>query len=310
VLTITRIKPVRKQYGLRSGMQSRGTRLLSLLSLAVIGLIGSATVKASTIDVSTLLTNSTFVGNQAPTGGATVGCPIGWTCSTSGLQPGGTAYQPNEGPPDNPVIDSPSCAACSGGADISTQFVAGSDGLNTLGSTYITPNGALGTWAAQVPDHESNGSIMQTDIGTYDGTDSYEVDLWVGTPLTIFDLQQGPLPLTNPAAGATTGPIEAYFLGTGGAVLDEINVTAEATPGQWYNDPLVFTPTGAEIGQQIGFELSVGQGPNNEVADFAITPVVPTTPPPPIPEPGTFLLIGMGMVSLAYAFRRKSVRNS
>jgi hypothetical protein len=283
------------------GLKPFGMACLSLFSLALIGLIGSATVYAGTIDMSGLLTNANFSsGNVAPLPGDGVGCPIGWTCSTSGISPGGTSYQPNDPPPANPVVSGPACPGCSAGADITTQYVAGSDGLSSLGSTFITPNGGLGTWAAQVPDHEGNGTITQTGLGTYDGTDSYAVNLWVGTPLTIFDLLQGS-PLTNPGAGPS-GQITAEFLGNSGALLASISITPEATPGMWYNDPLTFTPTGAEIGQSIGFQIVVGQGENNEVADFVIEPVTTTSS---TPEPGTFALLGIALISLAYFFRRK-----
>jgi len=272
----------------------------------LVGLSGSATVYAGRIDLSTLLVNGNFqAGNLLPPPlTASVGCPLDWTCTTSGLAPGGTAYMPNgtSGSPTNPIVGFP------GGVDITTQYVAGSDGLSSLGPLFVTPHGAVGTWAAQVPDHESNGEISQTNLGLYATGDSYAINLWVGTPLTIFDLQQGS-PLTNPGAGPATS-ITAEFLGTGGVVLDSINITPEATPGMWYNVPLAtltFTPTGTQIGQAIGFAIAVGQGPNNEVADFGIEPIPPAGS---TPEPGTFVLVGAGMVSLAYIFRKKAVRSS
>jgi len=276
----------------------------------LVGLSGSATVYAGRIDLSTLLVNGNFqAGNLLPPPlTASVGCPLDWTCTTSGLAPGGTAYMPNgtSGSPTNPIVGFP------GGVDITTQYVAGSDGLSSLGPLFVTPHGAVGTWAAQVPDHESNGEISQTNLGLYATGDSYAINLWVGTPLTIFDLQQGPTPVTNPAAGPVVNGITVEFLGNAGAVLASIPITPEATPGMWYNVPLAtltFTPTGAEIGQTVGLAIAVGQGANNEVADFGIEPI-PTIVTGSTPEPGTFVLVGAGMVSLAYILRKKTTRNS
>jgi len=248
-----------------------------------------------------------------------VNCPLGWNCNANGGHtPGGTAYQPNTANANN------------GNTDQTTQYVAGSDGL---AGSMITPNGGLGSFAGEVPIIEGFGQIFQTDavavgdiqnaaLGTYVTGMTYQIDLWVGTPFTVFDLLQTsaatgscPSGLPNPCAGPVFGTITANFLGTGATNLAEpgssIPITPEATPGMWAPEIFLdYTATAADNGKPIGFSITV-QPPstgsaNNEVSDFVILPPVAGS----TPEPGTFVLVGAGMVSLAYILRKKTARSS
>jgi len=281
-------------------------RLSGLCLLA--GLIGSATAYGGTIDLSGLLVNGNFQsGNQAVKAGDTVGCPIGWQCNPGvGLSPGGVGYQPNEPPPKNYSLDT------------TIQYNPGANG--TLGAGMITPNGGLGTWAGEVPIHEGFGQILQTDfggqnaaLGTYVTGMTYQVDLWVGTPLTVFDLIQSSACGNNPCAGPIAGSITANFLGNNATNLVDplagITIAPEPTRGSWYLDTIQYTATAADNGLPIGFSITVqppggNTSSNNEVSDFVVLH------PGSTPEPGTFALIGVGVISLAYIFRRKLVRNS
>lgn len=285
MLTITRSKPVGKQYGKRFGY-------LSLVSLALVGLFASANAYATTfVDLSAILSNSSFEGgNQAPD--PVYGCPNLWTCNTVGHFPGATSYAPT-----------------------SAEYVPGSDGLAS-GSVPDGSNVAI----MPIIEGASTMTQMTTDpTDLWNSNDTYVLDLWIGTPLID--------PLDGQNASSISNAY-LYFFGTGGTLLggggDSPHNTVTLTPapaaGMWEEDIIDFTPTSAENGQQIGVQFSVdttingSNSGNDDVVNFDTSPCGTTcgtiTPPPTIPEPGTFLLIGMGMVSLAYSFRRKSVRNS
>jgi hypothetical protein len=235
-------------------------RVAFVLPVTLVGLFASANAYGNVILDGTLQ-NSSFELNPNKTS-----CPTDWTCGGTLGNPGfATSYDVT-----------------------SAQYTAGADGI-----PGVVPFGAA---AATMPfPVEGSGSIMQTGLGSYVSGDTYQVDLWVGTPKT--------LPSDNTTATAAVGTITAYFLGNGGAQLDAITVTPSAV-GQWVSTPLTFTPTGDQIGQTIGFMLFVNGSPvgggsgNNAVADFDIGAV---------PEPATFGLLGLGLLGLGVA--RKKLRS-
>jgi len=245
------------------GAGSFAFALLSLFPMVFAGLVDSTPAYGGTIDLGTLLVNPSFeAGNDAS------GCPIDWTCGGSPT-PGFSSYLVT-----------------------SAQYTAGSDGL----TSGIVPDG---THAATSPTFvEGSGTLSQTGVGTYDSTDTYVLNLWIGTPLTVPEI-------TPSEPAGPVGRITVYFLGAGGGQVDSFDATIPA-PGQWVPESFSFTPSAG--GQPIGIELFVGGGGNNDIANFDMTgsggPAPPLVGPGSVPEPGTLFLLGMGIASL-YLLRRK-----
>jgi hypothetical protein len=243
----------------------RGGSFISPFVLA--GLFACSTGFAAIISLDSVLQNPSFeAGNQPINMGDSVGCPVDWVCNGSPT-PGFWSYTVT-----------------------SSQYTAGSDGL---AGGLIVPNG---THAASSPTPvEGSGSLTQTGLGTYTAGDTYNLDLWVGTPLTV------PFDGTTPAG--SVGTIILYFLGNGGADLLSVSLTAP-TPGQWLSEPVSFTPAAGQIGQSIGLEIYVNSQPvgggsgNNRIADFDIAPAV-------TPEPGTFAFVGLGLLGLRFVRRKR-----
>jgi len=281
VLTISRNKPMAKQYGMRSG--SRRAHLF-VASLALAGLFTSTSAYGTSIDVTTALQNYTFA-LPAVTGA----CPTDWNCSAS-ADPGGE-YVPS-----------------------STEYNPGTDGIGAY-----APQGN-GTWVFEQPNIEGSATIFQDNSSdNYESGNTYYLDLWLGTPTYVYNNSEpsctGPETSTSPPEflcnAAPIQEVQLIWLEDGvTASVDTINLTVPTT-GQWINDTAEtdFTPTG-DFGDAISVEVRAvcTSAPcNNLVSDLQFDA---GTPPPPTPEPSTFVLIGTGMFSLAYSFRRKSVRNS
>ena len=220
-------------------------RIKALVAFA--GLFASASAYGSTIDLGTILANPSFeLGNQAD------GCPVDWSC-TGSPEPGFSSY----------VVTS-------------AQYTAGADGL----ASGIVPDG---TSAATSPTFIEGSGVLsqQTGLGVYDAGDTYELDLWTGTPET--------LPTDNVTPVAPVGTVTQYFTGTGGGQLAANSVTIPDV-GDWIEETFDFTPSLADIGQPIGIDIFVDSSPegggngNDRIANFDIGNTggigPPNTPPP------------------------------
>lgn len=117
------------------------------LAVVLLGIFGSATGFAGTVDLTTTIGNFE-AGNQS------TGCPVGWVC-VSGNGP--TTYTVS-----------------------SKQYTAGSDGL----TTGIAPTGT--TKAATCPyPYEGACAFAKYDFGTYAAGTTYQLTIWVGSPLKL-----------------------------------------------------------------------------------------------------------------------------
>ena len=215
-------------------------RVAPVLLATLVCFLVSANGYGATVDLATLLANPGFeLGNQPVNPGDTVGCPIGWICWAGSPTPGTTSYTVT-----------------------SAQYSAGpSDGL---GAGLLTPGG---TKAATCPTLvEGSCYLVQTGLGSYLAGNTYVLNLWVGTPLTL------PLQNTTPVGPVST--LRVYFLGNGGGGLQATDIVPPAA-GQWKLVTLTFTPGGGSVGQAIGVGIYAVSGGNNQIVNFDLgTPCV------------------------------------
>lgn len=222
--------------------------------VVVATVLTSFSAGAAIINVSTLLTNSSFENGNQPSG-----CPIGWVCNGSPL-PGFTSY------------------------DITTAQY----------DPLFIPNG---THAASAPvPAEGFGTLAQVTSSVYSFGDTYRLNFWVGTPLT--------LPIDDVTPVAKVGTFRVRFVGLINETLSQQDF-AVPTPGNWLNYTFDFTPTAGQAGKTVGIVFFVaGGGPsigggsiNNRIAniDMGATPIVFSSE---TPEPGSWGLLGLGLTGL------------
>jgi hypothetical protein len=274
VLTIRRSQPVEKQCS-RTGSRAH----LFLASLAIVGLFASANAYGSPIDVTPALQNAAFTSPNI-----TGACPTSWSCG--GADPGGE-YQPG-----------------------SVEYNPATDGIGAY-----APQGN-GTWVFEQPSIEGQSSLVQINsTDDYEAGNSYYLDLWLGTPMKVYN-STGECGVALCAAAPIQEVELIWLAGNSTAAIDTITLTIPTT-GQWINDQAQTTFSiaagdhsldGKAISVEV-YAVCTATPCNNLVSDVQFTPT-PYIPPPTTPEPGTFMLIGGGMVALAYGFRRKSLRNS
>jgi hypothetical protein len=188
---------------------------------------------AGTVDLFTLLADPSFEGGSAapPKPGDVVGCPALWTCTPGSPTPGFTAVMPTV-----------------------AQYAPAPF---TNVSNRFTPDGK---WAALAPTIiAGSGILSQTNLGTYAAGTKYTLNLWVGTPRTMFLNVDGTADNHTPACPVNR--ITFYWLGTGGAGLAGVDIIPPA-PGVWKLVQLSFTPTGGQIGQKIGILAFTDSGGN------------------------------------------------
>lgn len=172
-----------------------------------------------------------------------------------------------------------------------SQYTPGSDGLP---GSLIVPSG---TQAAIAPTSLSgSGDLSQSTTATWVAGQQYTFTFWVGLPMTS--------PVDGGAGAWPTGAVRLYILADG--VTDNLSGSGAiafdiASPGlgQWKQITETFTPA-QDTGQKIGVEFFVSTDVNHQLVNFDIG-----TPAAPVPEPGTLLLMGSGLLGLAGVLRRK-----
>lgn len=107
--------------------------------------------------------------------------------------------------------------------------------------------------------------------------------------------------LNRPGTGGTT-PVQ--YLGSNAidVMLDGVSIGHGSTLGlssNWLSESLTFTATSAS--QQLSFKLASGTQAYLSIDGIA---VVSGGTPPAIPEPGTWALMGLGLVGMALVKRR------
>jgi hypothetical protein len=213
-----------------------------LVTLA--SLVGAASAYGAAVDVATLLTNPSFeLGNQPTAPGNQVGCPIGWTCLGSPA-PGGTSYLVT-----------------------GAQYLAGpADGLS---AGLIVPGGLN---AGQCPTLvQGSCQLYQLGLGKYAAGTTYNLNLWVGTPLTVPNCGTTPKCISNVSPAKKVSRVTFYWLGNGNGQMQATNIPVPA-PGQWLSVPLSFTPAGYQIGQTINILIFASTGEGYEMVNFDIVP--------------------------------------
>jgi hypothetical protein len=220
------------------------------LLLAAFAVAGSAYCNTA-VDLSTLMPNPSFeLGNQPTAPGNQVGCPVGWTCNGSPA-PGGTSYAPSN-----------------------AQYAPGSDGLP---GSLVVPDG---TQAGQCPTLIAGScTLYALNLGAYQANTTYNLSLWVGTPLTMQNCGGTPGCVTNVSLAYPVSRVTAYWLGNGNSQLQATNIPVPA-PGQWQKVPLSFTPVGYQIGQTISFLLFASTSQGYQQVNFDVELAVTLNCPP------------------------------
>ena len=131
----------------------------------------------------------------------------------------------------------------------------------------LTPGGKS---AATCPTPvEGSCFLRQLNLGKYVAGNTYFLNLWVGTPLT--------LPIDNVTPVGKVATLRFYFLGTNSAGLQATDIVPP-NPGQWKLVTLSFTPTGGAIGQGIGLGIFVDSGGNNQLINLDLVAPCSCTP--------------------------------
>jgi len=165
---------------------------------------------------------------------------------------------------------------------------AGVSGLQFFGATPdASPDG--GTWVGL----GINGSYVERFGQVLNG-------LTIGQTYTVSWFA-GNFGLNRPGTGGAT-PVEYLGSNAINVMLDGVSIGSGSTLGlssNWLSESLTFTATSAS--QQLSFKLASGTQAYLSIDGIA---VVAGGTPPAIPEPGTWALMGLGLVGLALVKRR------
>jgi hypothetical protein len=209
----------------------RNVRLGLPLSVALLGVFAPASGFAAVVDLTTTIVNGNFLGGNQSTG-----CPVGWTCLSGN---GPTSY----------VVTT-------------KQYTAASDGTGTATPpNTLVPGGGADAATCPYP-YEGACSFGEFDLGTYAAGTTYTITIWVGTPVH--------LPFDGVTPSGPVGEILFYWgTGTASAFVNYQATGVAASPtGMWTSNTLSFTPSAAQVGKPISFEMFINGGANNLVTDF------------------------------------------
>ena len=229
---------------------------------------------------------------------------------TSWSSPGIT---PDFGQEYNPAWGSGWCAPTAAADGIYWLSEQGNPGLvqgylpgnNTGASAIISELGAdMGTTPTGGTLVAGIVSGLETYVGLYGGGQAYRVSLISADPIgggaTLLeemenDLYAGQvvLPLIEWNYGDTGHAVDMTGWGPGGITVND--PASEANQLNWSNENLTATTTGYSA-DGIEINYATGAGVIDGFVDIGATPSVP--------EPGTFILVGLGVTFLSRRVRR------